>query len=77
MKLPENMNMKTMMKQAKNEKTNEQIQDDAGNEIVESSSGGGMVKVQAKAKGEILSIHEDEILNSGDKDDSRFNTGCY
>ena len=70
MKLPGNMNMKTMMKQAeKMKKQMEQIQDDAGNEIVESSSGGGMVKVQAKAKGEILSIHiEDEILNSGDKD---------
>ena len=46
MKLPGNMNMKTMMKQAeKMKKQMEQIQDDAGNEIVESSSGGGMVKV--------------------------------
>ena len=70
MKMPGNLNMKTMMKQAeKMKKQMEKIQEDAGNEIVETASGGGMVKVKAKAKGEITSIHiENEILDSGDKD---------
>ena len=70
MKLPGNMNMKTMMKQAeKMKKQMEEAQENAGNEIVECSAGGGMVKVTAKAKGEIVSIHiEDEIISSGDKE---------
>ena len=70
MKMPGNLNMKTMMKQAeKMKKQMEEIQEDAGNEIVETTSGGGMVKVKAKAKGEIKSIHiENEVLESGDKD---------
>ena len=52
MKMPGNLNMKNMMKQAeKMKKQMEEIQEKAGNEIVETTSGGGMVKVEAKAKG--------------------------
>ena len=70
MKMPGNLNMKNMMKQAeKMKKQMEEIQEKAGNEIVETTSGAGMVKVEAKAKGEITSIHiENEVLESGDKD---------
>ncbi|MDA9748333.1 YbaB/EbfC family nucleoid-associated protein [bacterium] len=70
MKMPGNLNMKNMMKQAENmKKQMEETQEKAGNEIVETTSGGGMVKVEAKAKGEITSIHiENEVLESGDKD---------
>ena len=68
MKLPGNM--KSMMKQAEKMKQQmEQLQEKAGEEIIEVSSGGGMVKVSAKAKGEILSITiEDEIIESKDKE---------
>lgn len=68
MKLPGNM--KSMMKQAEKMKQQmEQLQEKAGEEIIEVSSGGGMVKVSAKAKGEILSITiENEIIESKDKE---------
>ena len=67
MKLPGNM--KSMMKQAEKMKQQmEQLQEKAGEEIIEVSSGGGMVRVSAKAKGEILSITiEDEIIESKDR----------
>jgi hypothetical protein len=70
MKLPGNMNMKNMMKQAEKMKLEmDKLQEEAGNTLVESSSGGGMVKVTAKSNGEITSIViEDEILKSGDRE---------
>ncbi len=61
-------NIQNMLKQA--EKIKEQIeklQAEAGEKIVEASSGGGMVTVSAKAKGEIISIRiEPEIIKDGD-----------
>jgi hypothetical protein len=61
-------NIQNMLKQA--EKIKEQIeklQAEAGEKIVEASSGGGMVTVSAKAKGEIVSIRiEPEIIRDGD-----------
>ena len=68
--LPGNMTMKNMMIQAEKMKLEmDKLQEEAGNTLVESSSGGGMVKVTAKSKGEITSIVvEDEILKSGDRE---------
>ena len=70
MKVPRNLNMKNMMKQAEKMKLEmDKLQEEAGNKFVEASSGGGMVKIIAKSKGEITSIAiEDEILKSGDKE---------
>ena len=69
MKVPGNLDMKNMMKQAEKMKLEmDKLQEEAGNTLVESSSGGGMVKIIAKSKGEITSIIiEDEVLKSGDK----------
>ena len=70
MKMPGNMNMKSMMKQAEKMKVQmDKLQEEAGNKTLEITAGGGMVKVTAKCNGEILSIHiEDEIISSGDKE---------
>ena len=70
MKMPGNMNMKSMMKQAEKMKLQmDKLQEEAGNKTLEITAGGGMVKVTAKCNGEILSIHiEDEIISSGDKE---------
>ncbi len=60
--------MKNMLKQAEKMKEQiERLQYEAGEKIIEASSGGGMVTVKAKAKGEIISIKIDpEIVKEGD-----------
>jgi len=70
MRMPGNMNMKSMMKQAEKMKAKmDKLQEEAGNRTLEVSTGGGMVKVEAKCNGEILKISiEDEIISSGDKE---------
>ena len=61
-------NMKNLMKQAgKMKEQMEKLQAEAGEKIVEASSGGGMIVVEAKAKGEISSIKiEPELLKDND-----------
>ncbi len=61
-------NMKNIMKQmGKMKEQMERLQNEAGEKTVEASSGGGMVTVTAKAKGEISSIViEPEIINETD-----------
>ncbi len=61
-------NMKNIMKQmGKMKEQMERLQNEAGEKTVEASSGGGMVTVTAKAKGEISSIAiEPEIINETD-----------
>lgn len=70
MRMPGNMNMKGMMKQAEKMKAKmDKLQEEAGNRTLEISTGGGMVKVTAKCKGEILKIDiNEEIISSGDKE---------
>ena len=70
MKMPGNMNMKSMMKQAEKMKVQmDKLQEEAGNKTLEVSTGGGMIKVTAKCNGEILNIDiDDEIISSGDKE---------
>ncbi len=62
------MNIQQMMKQAqKMQKKMEEIQEEAGNEIIEASAGGGMVTVQVTGKQEIVSIKiEEDVVNSDD-----------
>lgn len=59
-----------MMKQAQQIQTKIQaIQEELANKKVEAESGGGMVKVVANGKGEILSIQiEKELMKQDDKD---------
>ena len=61
-------NMKNIMKQmGKMKEQMERLQNEAGEKTVEASSGGGMVTVTAKAKGEISSIViEPEIISEPD-----------
>ncbi len=61
-------NIKNLMKQAgKMKEQMEKLQAEAGEKTVEATSGGGMVTVVAKAKGEVLSIKiEPEIVNDSD-----------
>lgn len=61
-------NIKNLMKQANQMKEKmEKLQAEAGEKTVEASSGGGMVKVVAKAKGEVLSINiEPDIVQDND-----------
>lgn len=61
-------NMKNIMKQmGKMKEQMERLQNEAGEKTVEASSGGGMVTVIAKAKGEIVSIVvEPEIISETD-----------
>ena len=68
MKMPGNM--KNMMKQAEKMKAEmDKLQEQAGDKLVEAVSGGGMVKVTAKAKGEIISVLiDDEVIASQDKE---------
>ena len=68
MKMPGNM--KNMMKQADRKNAEmEKLQEQAGDKLVEAVSGGGMVKVTAKAKGEIISVLiDDEVIASQDKE---------
>ncbi len=61
-------NIKNFLKQAgKMKEQMEKLQSEAGEKTVEASSGGGMVSVVAKAKGEIISIKiEPEIVQEND-----------
>lgn len=61
-------NMKNLMKQASQMKEKmEKLQAEAGEKTLEATSGGGMVTVAAKAKGEIISIKiEPEIVQDND-----------
>jgi hypothetical protein len=61
-------NIQNMLKQAgKIKEQIEKLQAEAGEKIVEASSGGGMVTVIGKAKGEIISIKiEPGIIKDGD-----------
>ena len=63
-------NMKNLMKQANQMKEKmDKLQAEAGEKIVEATSGGGMVTVEAKAKGEVISIKiEPEIVQDSDID---------
>ena len=60
--------LKGLMKQAEKLKAEmDKAKNEAGEMVVEASSGGGMVTVKGKAKGEIQSIKIDpEIASSGD-----------
>ncbi len=62
------MNMQQIMRQAqKMQKKMEELQEQAANEVVEVTSGGGMVKVKMNGKQELLSIElEKEIINPED-----------
>ena len=64
MKLP--TDMESMIKQAGQLKEKfEKLQAEAGDKKVEASSGGGMVMVVAKAKGEVVSLKlEPEIVDT-------------
>ena len=68
MKMPGNM--KNMMKQAEKMKAEmDKLQEQAVDKLVESVSCGGMVKVTAKAKVEIISVLiDDEVIASQDKE---------
>ena len=61
-------NFKNMLKQANKMKEQmDKIQSEIGEKTVEASSGGGMVSVVAKAKGEVSSISiEPEIVKEED-----------
>jgi len=61
-------NIKNLMKQANQMKEKmEKLQAEAGEKTVEATSGGGMVTVLAKAKGEVLSIKiEPNLLQDDD-----------
>ncbi len=63
-------NIKNLLKQASKMKEQmEKLQAEAGEKIVEASSGGGMVTVVARAKGEVVSIKiEPEIISDEDID---------
>ena len=63
-------NMKNLMKQASKMKEQmAKVQDEVGEREVEASSGGGMVTVTAKAKGEVISIKiEPDVINESDQD---------
>ena len=63
-------NMKNLIKQANQMKEKmDKLQAEAGEKIVEATSGGGMVTVEAKAKGEVISIKiEPEIVQDSDID---------
>jgi hypothetical protein len=61
-------NLQNMLKQAQKVKEQiEKLQAEAGEKIVEASSGGGMVTATAKAKGELVSIRiEPDIVKEAD-----------
>lgn len=61
-------NIKNLLKQANMMKEQmEKLQKEAGEKIVEASSGGGMVTVVARAKGEVISIKiEPAIVQDND-----------
>ncbi len=63
-------NMKNLMKQAtKMKEQMAKVQEEVGEREVEATSGGGMVTVTAKAKGEVTSIKiEPDVINENDQD---------
>lgn len=63
-------NMKNLMKQASKMKEQmSKLQEEVGEKEVEATSGGGMVTVTAKAKGEITSIKiEPDVVNENDQE---------
>lgn len=63
-------NMKNLMKQAtKMKEQMAKVQEEVGEREVEATSGGGMVTVTAKAKGEVTSIRiEPDVINESDQD---------
>ena len=63
-------NMKNLMKQAtKMKEQMAKVQEEVGEREVEATSGGGMVTVTAKAKGEVTSISiEPDVINESDQD---------
>jgi DNA-binding YbaB/EbfC family protein len=64
------MNMQEIMRQAqKMQKKMAEVQEQAGNEVVEAAVGGGMVKVTMNGRQEMLSIEiEKEIIDPSDPD---------
>ena len=62
------MDIGSLMKNAKRiQEQMQKMQDELALEVVEASSGGGIVTVKANGKQEIVSVKiEDEILSSGD-----------
>lgn len=63
-------NMKNLMKQAtKMKEQMAKVQEEVGEREVEATSGGGMVMVTVKAKGEVTSIKiEPDVINENDQD---------
>ena len=63
-------NMKNLMKQASKMKEQmAKVQEEVGEREVEAASGGGMVTVTVKAKGEVTSIRiEPDVINESDQD---------
>ncbi|MCD6586837.1 MAG: YbaB/EbfC family nucleoid-associated protein [Desulfobacteraceae bacterium] len=63
-------NMKNMMKQAQQLQTKmAKMQEEMAKKTIEASSGGGMVKVVANGKQEVVSIHiEKEVVDPEDVD---------
>jgi len=63
-------NMKNLMKQAtKMKEQMAKVQEEVGEREVEATSGGGMVTVTVKAKGEVTSIKiEPDVINENDQD---------
>lgn len=63
-------NMKNLMKQAtKMKEQMAKVQEEVGEREVEATSGGGMVTVTAKARGEVTSIRiEPDVINETDQD---------
>ena len=64
------MNMQQIMRQAqKMQKKMEEAQEQAANEIVEASAGGGMVSVKVNGKQEVVDITiEKDVVNPDDID---------
>ena len=64
------MNMQQIMRQAqKMQKKMEEAQEEAANQVVEASSGGGMVSVKVNGKQELLEVTiEKDVVNPEDID---------
>ncbi len=64
------VNMNSLLKQAqKMQEDMQKAQESLVNITVEGTSGGGMVKIIANAKMEVISVHiEEEVINTEDKE---------